>query len=213
MQFDVEALDRPQRYKLFTSLVVPRPIALVSTLGPGGVVNAAPFSFFNMFGEDPPILMFSAEDRASGGPKDTVANVMRSKQFVVHLVDETIAEQMHGCAIDTSPEVSEVELVGFSTLASRCVAPPRIAQAPVAFECELHTHLVVGVRTLIIGRVLWVHVRDGIIDAQTMRRQPDAYFPIGRLYANGYCSTRDAFKLDNSAYAQKAQAKSATREY
>lgn len=213
MEIDIEALERLQRYKILTSLVVPRPIALITTLSQDGLVNAAPFSFFNVFGEDPPIAIFSADPRASGAPKDTIVNVVREEEFVVNLVDETIAERMHGCAVDTPASMSEIELVGFTTAQSQRVRPPRIAESPASFECRLHTRLAFGARTLVIGRICWVHVRDGIIDPSNWRRIEGSYFPIGRLYANGYCTTRDAFVLDNAAYAEAANAKSGIKAF
>lgn len=213
MEIDIESLERLQRYKVLTCLVVPRPIALITTLSEGGVVNAAPFSFFNVFGEDPPIAIFSADPRASGALKDTVVNAVRDKQFVINLVDEAIAERMHGCAVDTPTSMSEVELVGFTTTPSERVKPPRIAESPVSFECTLHTALEFGPRSLIIGQIRWVHVRDGIIDPSNWRRVDQTYFPVGRLYANGYCTTRESFVLDNSAYALKANAKSAIKVF
>lgn len=201
MELDINSFDRPVRYKLLTSLVVPRPIALVTSLTDGGIVNAAPFSYFNVLGEDPPILIISADARSTGKMKDTVHNILTSKQFVVNLVDEAIAEKMHGTAVDAPTEMSEIDLVGFTTAASRRIKPPRIAESPVSFECELHTELDFNTRRLLIGQIAWMHVRDGIIDPITMRRLPHAYRPVGRLYANRYCRTRDEFALDNSGFA------------
>jgi flavin reductase (DIM6/NTAB) family NADH-FMN oxidoreductase RutF len=205
MELDINSLDRPVRYKLLTSLVVPRPIALVTTLTEGDIVNAAPFSYFNVLGEDPPILIISADSRLNGRMKDTVDNILRNKQFVVNLVDEGIAEKMHGTAVEAPTEMSEIDLVGFTTSVSQRVKPPRIAESPVSFECELHTHLDFKTRRLLIGQIVWMHVRDGIIDPINMRRLPDAYHPVGRLYANRYCRTRDEFALDNSQFAKAAE--------
>jgi flavin reductase (DIM6/NTAB) family NADH-FMN oxidoreductase RutF len=213
MEIDLLSLPRTQRYKVMVSLVVPRPIALISTLGDNGVINAAPFSYFNLLGEDPPILVFSADARANGAAKDTLRNVLSTKEFVVNLVDETIAEKMHGCAVDTPAETSEFDLVGFTPAASQRVKPPRIAESPVAFECRLHTRLDFNTRDVCIGEILWMHVRDGIIDPTNYRRIAGTYHPVGRLYANQYCRTRDEFVLDNSAYAALAKAKSAVREF
>src|SRR3954447_26821220 len=96
-EIDFEQLGSYPRYKLMASLIVPRPIALVTTLGPGGVVNAAPFSMFNMVGEDPPIVMLSVNRLHDGRLKDTAANILANGEFVVHLTDEAMAAQMHGC--------------------------------------------------------------------------------------------------------------------
>ena len=204
MEIDLNSLERPIRYKLLTSLVVPRPIALVTTISEGGVINAAPFSYFNVLGEDPPILIISADAHPSGKMKDTVHNILTKKQFVVNLVDEDIAEKMHGSAVIAPTELSEVEMVGFTTTPSQRVAPPRITESPVSFECNLHTQLDFKTRRLMIGEIAWMHVRDGIIDPSNMRRIDNAYRPVGRLYANRYCRTRDEFQLDNSGYAEIA---------
>lgn len=213
MELDFLALEPLQRYKILASLVVPRPIALISTLGRDGVLNAAPFSFFNALGEDPPIVIFAADARASGGAKDTVRNVLEAKEYVVNLVDEAIAPQMHGCAVDTPAEASEFDLVGFTPAPSTIVKPPRIAQSPVSFECRLHTHLDFNTRHLCIGEVVWLHAHDGVLDPKTLRRLPDAFHPVGRLYATRYCRTRDEFELDNSEYAAKANAHSAVKKF
>ncbi len=204
MDIDINALARPVRYKLLTSLVVPRPIALVTTLNDAATVNAAPFSYFNVLGEDPPILIISADARPNGQMKDTVRNILHNNEFVVNLVDEAIAEKMHGAAVDAPSEMSEIDLVGFTTASSQRIKAPRIAESPVSFECELHTQLDFKTRLLFIGQIQWMHVRDGIIDPITMRRLPDAYHPVGRLYANRYCRTRDEFSLDNSHFAEVA---------
>jgi flavin reductase (DIM6/NTAB) family NADH-FMN oxidoreductase RutF len=115
--------------------------------------------------------------------------------------------------VDIPPERSEFDLVGFTPAPSRIVQPPRIVESPVSFECRLHTHLDFNTRHLCIGEVVWLHARDGVLDPTTLRRLPDAYRPVGRLYANRYCSTRDEFELDNSAYAEAANAQSAIRKF
>ena len=204
MELDIAALTRAERYKLLTSLVVPRPIALVTTLTDGGIVNAAPYSFFNVVGDDPPLLVISADVRTDGAMKHTVRNILANKQFVVNLVDETIAEKMHGSSVEAASEMSEIDLVGFTIATSKRIKPPRIAESPIAFECELHTELGFNARRVLIGQIVWLHIRDGIVDPINLRRRPNTYFPIGRLYANRYCRTRDEFELDNSQYKNAA---------
>jgi flavin reductase (DIM6/NTAB) family NADH-FMN oxidoreductase RutF len=205
MEIDFSAIDRQKRYKLLTSLVVPRPIALTTTLSATGTVNAAPFSFFNALGDDPPIVIISLDWRLDGEMKHTERNIRANREFVVNMVDEAIAEKMHGCAVEAPSELSEIDLVGFTTAPSRRVKPPRIAESPVALECKLHTALDFKARALIIGEIVWMHTREGIIDPETLRRAPNTYHPVGRLYANRYCHTRDEFKLDNTAYAEAAK--------
>ena len=114
-EVDFRALPEYPRYKLMASLIVPRPIALVTTLNPGGVVNAAPFSMFNMVGEDPPIVMISINREKDGHLKDTAANILRDGEFVVHMCDEAIADQMHRCGERLPPDQSELAKVGLST--------------------------------------------------------------------------------------------------
>jgi flavin reductase (DIM6/NTAB) family NADH-FMN oxidoreductase RutF len=205
MEFDFTTLKASDRYKLLVSLVLPRPIALVTTLSPGGVVNAAPFSFFNVLGDDPPIVIVSVDRKLDGNLKDTGRNIIANKEFIVHLVDEAIAEKMHGCAVEAEENVSEVDLVGFTQSPAKTMRPPRIAEAPVAMECVLHSNIETGNRNLFIGEVKWMHVREGIIDPQTLRRVPGMFHPVGRLYANKYCKLGEEFEYDNNQYIQVMQ--------
>ena len=196
MEIDFSAITAYQRYKLMASLIVPRPIALVTTLGPTGVANAAPFSMFNMLGEDPPIVMISVNRVHDGRLKDTAANILRSGEFVVHLCDEPMAAQMHACGEALPPEVSELEKVGFTAVPSHTVQPPRIAQAPVAFECVLHEKLETESRYIFIGRVQWLCARDGLVDTQTWRVRLQDYHPVARFGASFYINTRERFTLE-----------------
>lgn len=201
MEIDFEAITEYQRYKLMASLIVPRPIALVTTLSGHGVVNAAPFSMFNMLGEEPPIVMISINRLQDGALKDTAANIVRSREFVIHLADEALAEQMHRCGERLPPDVSELEAFGLTAAPSTAVAPPRIAQAPVAFECTLWETLETDSRQIFIGRVLRLHARDDLIDTERWRVRLQNYFPVGRFGASFYVTTRDRFSLekDNGA--------------
>jgi len=199
MDIDFSALSEYQRYKLMASLIVPRPIALVTTLGATGVVNAAPFSMFNMLGEEPPILMISINRLQDGQLKDTAANIVRTGEFVVHIADEAMAEQMHRCGERLPPDASELAAVGLTTLPSNAVAPPRIAQAPVAFECTLWETLETASRQIFIGQVRWLHARDGLIDSETWRVRLQSYFPVARFGASFYVNTRDRFSFEAKA--------------
>lgn len=205
MEFDFTSLKPSDRYKLLVSLVVPRPIALVTTVGANGVVNAAPFSFFNVLGDDPPIVIVSVDRKLDGTLKDTARNIIATKEFVVHLVDEAIAQKMHGCSVEAAESVSELDLVGFTQHPAKTVRPPRIAEAAVALECTLHSNIETGSRNLFIGEVKWLHVRDGIVDPQTLRRVPGTFHAIGRLYANKYCKLGSEFEYDNNQYMQVMQ--------
>ncbi len=202
MDFDFDQLARPLRYKLLTSLVVPRPIALITSLSADGVVNAAPFSFFNVLADEPPIIIVSIEDRDSGPMKDTARNIIDRKEFVVNLVDESIAVQMHGCSNDMPPDVSELEAVGLTRAPSVSIAPPRILEAPAALECTLHSDISIDKRRILIGLVRHLHVRDGLVDPETLRIDMSLYQPVGRLFANRYCRTAEQFALQKNAYLE-----------
>ena len=196
-EVDFEQISAYQRYKLMASLIVPRPIALVTTLGVNGVANAAPFSMFNMVGEDPPILMLSINRLTDGRLKDTAANIISQGEFVVHMTDEAMAQKMHACGKALPPEVSELTHVGLTPVPSLTVQPPRIAQAPVAFECVLHETLETDSRYVFIGRVKWLAARDGLIDTQAWRVNLRVYHPVARFGASFYTTTRVRFSLDD----------------
>jgi len=204
---DFSTLTEYQRYKLMASLIIPRPIALVTTVNPNGVVNAAPFSMFNMLGEEPPIVMISINKHNDGEIKDTAANILGTGEFVVHLADEKIAEQMHRCGERLPPDVSEVDMVGFTTVPSLAVKPPHIAEAPVAFECKLWEKLETDSRYIFIGKILWLHARDGLIDLEKHRVRLQNYFPVARFGASFYINTRERYALgDKGGAAQTSTA-------
>ncbi len=196
MEFDLPGEHQPLAYKLLASLVTPRPIALVTTMDPAGNRNAAPFSFFNVFGSKPPILGICPGDREPGVPKDTALNIRRTGEFVVNLVTEEIAEGMNKCAAELPPGESEMDYAGFTESPSLKVKPPRIAEALVNLECTQHSTIEIGGNRLIIGLIQHLHVKDGVLDPETLRLNPDAYHTVGRMYgADGYCRTRDFFTL------------------
>ncbi|MEY2622010.1 MAG: hypothetical protein RIT26_1830 [Pseudomonadota bacterium] len=192
---DFAQLTAYQRYKLMASLIVPRPIALVTTLGANGVVNAAPFSMFNMLGEDPPILMISINKLQDGHLKDTAANILANGQFVVHIADEAMAEQMHGCGRTLPSNVSELSEVGLTTTPSVRVLPPRISEAPVAFECTLHEKIETESRYIFIGQVLWLSARQGLVDTERWRVNLRDFHPVARFGASYYIRTSDRFEI------------------
>lgn len=196
MEIDFDAITEYQRYKLMASLIVPRPIALITTLSETGVVNAAPFSMFNMLGEDPPIVMVSINRLEDGGLKDTAVNIARDREFVVHLTDEAMAEKMHRCGDRLPSDASELAHAGLDAAPSHRVAPPRIVQAPVAFECTLFETMETASRQIFIGQVRWLHARDGLIDTETWRVRLQDYFPVGRFGASFYVRTRDRYAID-----------------
>src|SRR3979490_1779573 len=195
-------LDPHDRYKLLCGVVVPRPIALVTTLDENGAVNAAPFSFFNVFSEDPPLVVLGLQHKADLSRKDTTRNIHRNGQFVVHMVDEALAPAMNDCAIDFPSGNSEVEATGLATLPSIDIAVPRLAAAPFALECRQHVALAFGPgRELLVGEVLRLHAREGLVDEARMHVDFDVYSPIGPRSVNLYATQRDTFELARESHA------------
>ena len=196
MQIAPADLSAPQKYKLLCGLVVPRPIGWVTTLHPSGEVNAAPFSFFNMVSEEPVLVIVSINRKPGGQLKDTFANIERTGEWVVNIADEPLAEAMHRTSGDFPPDVSETSAIGIELAPSAVVTPPRIAKAPFSLECRTWRILELGpTRRLVIGEGVQIHVRDDVIDPATLRVREDSFFPVGRLYGDRYCRTRDRFTL------------------
>lgn len=204
MQIHIATLAPADQYRLLSATIVPRPIALVTTWSEAGGDNAAPFSFFNVMGEDPPVLVLGLEmRRGGGGPKHTTANITANGQFVVHMVDEALVGAMNVCAIDFPEGESEAVHAGLALADSSVVRPRRIVEAPVAFECERIAVLQVSPgRHIAIGKVLVMHVRDGLLDPSTLRIDIDAYRPVGRMSGRFYTRTRDRFELAVPDHAQ-----------
>src|SRR5690606_23488374 len=197
MQFDLERLAATDVYKLLTATIVPRPIAWVVTCSPDGQLNAAPFSFFNMFSAEPPLVAIGIGSR-DGFPKDTARNINLTGQFVVNLVTVNSMHQMNVTAIDFGPDVSEVQVAELETLPSARVGPPRLAASPVHLECERMVSLEVGLgRTIVIGRVLVVHVNDeAVLDAGRCHIDTPALGLVGRMHGAGwYARTTDLVQM------------------
>lgn len=183
-------------YPILAGLVTPRPIAWVTTLNEDGTVNAAPFSFFNVFGDDPPLVIFAPGDRDDGTPKDTARNCRRSGEFVINLVDESLSEAMNGTSATLPYGVSETERGNLTTAASSSVAPPRIAAAPAALECKVHSIQEIGTNRIILGIVHRVHVREEFFDTETLRVRGERFHPLGRMSVpSWYCRTGDLFEM------------------
>jgi flavin reductase (DIM6/NTAB) family NADH-FMN oxidoreductase RutF len=192
VQYDPNDLEPRERYKVLTSFVLPRPIAWVTTMGPAGVVNAAPFSFFNVFCEDPPLCMFAANLRPDGRVKDTVINIRATNEFVVNMTDEPLARAMHESSGDFPPEIGEPDYLNLKLAPSTKIAVPRLADAPFAMECKTWKEIDVnGDRLLVIGEGIHFHIRDELWDHAAMRVHMDRYHPIGRMFADRYCRTDD----------------------
>lgn len=199
MQFDFENLPPRDRYRLLCSFVAPRPIALVGTIGRDGTPNAAPMSFFNVFSQDPPIVILGIQARPDGTEKDTLRNIRHSGEFVVNLCDIAIAQQMVDCGINFPESVDEVELTGLNHVASLKVAAPRVAEAPAALECRLSQSIDYPRRSIVLGEVVQMHVRDACLDAESRYVRPEIYQPIARLHADNYIVADRQFEIIASA--------------
>ncbi|AXC50182.1 flavin reductase family protein [Paracoccus suum] len=201
MDWSVSELTEREVYKLLVNTVLPRPIALVTSLDAKGGINAAPFSFFNVFSHAPPLVVLGIEGRAGDpdepmGLKDTLNNIRSTGEFVVNLVDRAMLPAMNACAVDHAPGVDELALAGLEAVPSRAVAPPRIAASPVQFECRETVTLAVGrrQRMLVLGEIIHIWVRDGATN-ERLHVDIDALDLVGRLHgADWYVSLRERFQ-------------------
>jgi flavin reductase (DIM6/NTAB) family NADH-FMN oxidoreductase RutF len=186
--------------KIILGSVVPRPIAWVSTMDAQGRPNLAPFSFFNAVCSKPPTLLFCPGIRGlDGGTKDTYQNVVATKEFVINVVTEDVAEAMNISATELPPEINEFEMAGVTAAASVKVKPPRVLESPVNYECVLRQVVQVGDGLpgsgwVIIGEVVHVHVADSVID-ENYRVNVRALKPIGRLAGFNYTRVNDIFEM------------------
>ena len=204
MLFDFDTIPPQDRYKLLVSTVGPRPVAWVVTQDANGVTNAAPFSFFNAISGDPPLVIIGIGGRKPGDAKDTGNNIRETGQFVVNMVSDANAQAMNITAIDFPHGVDEIKEAGLTTLPSVKIKVPRIAESPVALECERFMNIDLGTdRTLVIGKVLAVHVRDDcVLNAERCYIDNEKLDLIGRLHGGGwYSRTRDRFDLPRIALA------------
>ena len=196
MELDLEKEYADRAYPILSNLVTPRPIALVTTLSKDGKINAAPFSFFNVLGANPPLVAFTPGDREDGTPKDTARNVRSTHEFVVNLVDEAIAEGMNQCAAGIPYGENELIRAGLTAAPSSVVKPPRIAEAPASLECVEWGTLQIGGNRVVLGIVKRIHIRDEFFDTTKRRVLGEKLFLIGRMASpNWYCKTRDRFEL------------------
>lgn len=204
MNFDFAKLKPAERYKLLTGLVVPRPIAWVTSLNPDGSVNAAPFSFFNSMGSDPGLVVIGVGNHDPARPKDTAANIKRSGVFVVNMVSEELAQAMNLTAVEFPQGYSEIEAVGLSLSPSVHIPVPRIAESPAGFECKLHSVLEIGRNRILIGEVLGAFVQDEYVaDPQKLYLRTEQMHLIGRMHGRGgYTRTRDFFEIKRKTYEE-----------
>lgn len=194
MELDPQKLSNSERYKLLVGAVTPRPIALVSSMSPGGAHNLAPFSFFNAVGSQPMALMF-----CPGPGKDTLRNALPESdgglgEFVVNSSVESYVREMVASAEEMDFGESEFELSGLTPAASAVVRPPRVAEAPVSFECRTLQVVRVGTGNIVIGEVVHIWIDESVVD-ERYRIAPAGYPTVGRLGGNEYCRTREVFSV------------------
>lgn len=179
-------------YRFMISVVVPRPIAFVSTMDEEGRLNVAPFSYFNAITNQPPLLGISINLRR-GAPKDTLRNIEQTGEFVVNTVDEALAARMVQTSGEWPEDVDEFQLAGLTPVPSDLVKPPRVGEAPVAMECRLHRVIELGASFFVVGEIVRAHVKDevlteGRVDIAKLR-------PLGRLGGDGYSVVREVIHL------------------
>jgi flavin reductase (DIM6/NTAB) family NADH-FMN oxidoreductase RutF len=215
MLFDFDAIDPRDAYKLIVSTIVPRPIAWVVTQDAAGVVNAAPYSFFNAFSDSPVVVGFGAGPRPEGALKDTAANIRATGEFVINLVPERLVEGMNITAVDFPPGVEELAEAGLTTLPASRVRGRRIAESPVALECVTFQLVPAGRHTIVLGRVVAVHVADDcVLDAAKCYVDTPKLGLVGRMHGRGwYARTTDRLEVPRISVeewtARKAAAKAA----
>jgi flavin reductase (DIM6/NTAB) family NADH-FMN oxidoreductase RutF len=185
MQIDPSELGAERIYRLMTGIVVPRPIAWVTSMSREGVLNLAPFSAFTFVSQKPPMLAISV-GRKAGVYKDTAHNILDTEEYVIHIADTPLMTALHESSVEHPPEVSEVELLKLETLPSECIKVPRLAAPPVAMECRFRQCLEFGEARsrLIVGEVLMFHLRDGLVNNGKV--ETEALDPIARIAGPRY---------------------------
>ena len=193
--FDFTALSPRDKYKLMIGTIVPRPIALVTTVDEEGRINAAPFSFFNCLSADPPILALGVENNPDMSFKDTAHNIRMTEVFTVNIVSFDIAEAMHACAAKYPRGVDELKEAGLTAMPGKKIAAPWIREAPAAFECRRHITLELGKsRQIIMGEIVYAHYREGVVD-ERLHVDPAGIDAIARLGGDTCSTIRDRFDM------------------
>jgi flavin reductase (DIM6/NTAB) family NADH-FMN oxidoreductase RutF len=188
MQYDPRQMQTNEIYRLMISLVVPRPIAFISSMGPDGRLNLAPFSYFIAISSKPALVGISFTHRPDD-PKDTLRNIRDTGEFVINVVSEELLEPMVKTSGEYPSEVNEFDLSGLTTRPSRVVKPPAVAEAPAHLECRFERELTLGNGTFVVGEVVAIDVddavfSDGYVDAMKLR-------PVGRLAGEFYSLMRE----------------------
>jgi flavin reductase (DIM6/NTAB) family NADH-FMN oxidoreductase RutF len=198
MLFDPGKAEIRDTYRLMVQLITPRPIAWVSSVSKEGVTNLAPYSFFNGIGANPPSLLFCPVNRRDGSQKDSLLNVLDTKEFVVNVVSGDNAELMNRTSADYTSDVSEFEALGIETVDSKIVAPPRVASSLAQFECKLLQHIELASgpagANVVIGEIVMIHIDDSIVEDAIV--DPAKLDNVGRLGGKAYTKTTDRFQLD-----------------
>lgn len=199
--FDPAQHPQRQIYKLMTGIIVPRPIALVSTVDAAGNANLAPFSFFAGVGSAPPTVLFCPALRpdptGQGKRKDTLRNVEETREFVINVVSEAISAQANAASAEVPAEVDEFKLSGLTPIPSETVKPPRVAESPAQMECRLMQVIYTGSKpgsgVVVLGEVLRFHLREDLVD--DFRVDPAGLDAVGRMAGNTWVRTRDRIEL------------------
>lgn len=205
MEFDISTMKAHLRYNLLISLITPRPIAFISTLSDKGIPNAAPFSFFNLMGNDPPIVAIGIgkDETRKNNLKDSGYNIQQTKEFVINIVNERVLEQMNLTAIDFPPEVDESEIAGLTKLPSIRVKPPRIAESPANLECRLASTVEIGNTRIVLGEIIYLHIKKEFLDQENQTVHTDLISPVGRMHKNSvYTRTTDLFNLPRISFKE-----------
>jgi len=204
MIFNPENLTVTENHRLMIGSIVPRPIALVSTISEEGILNLAPFSFFTGITTAPPTICFAPARRGvAAEKKDTLVNIEKTREFVVNVVSEEIAPAMNESAVEFPPEVDEFQECGLTPAEALIVRPPRVAESPISLECRLLQIIEVGKGGpgsgyLVIGEIVMYHIQDkflknGRIDVHEMK-------PVGRLAGQDYTKLGEIFSLERRKY-------------
>lgn len=204
MRYDLDRVAEPIAYKLLAATTIPRPIAWVVTKARGGGLNAAPYSFFNVMGSAPPTIALGIMGDPKRGFKDTAQNILDTGEFVVNLVPERLVQKMNLTSADAPREVDELAFAGLETAPSTHVAPPRIAESPVSYECRALSSVVTGPnQVVVIGRVLAVHIEDRyLLNPERAHIDTNALELVARSFGSDYVRTRDTFSLARPTWAQ-----------
>ncbi|MFY8181437.1 MAG: flavin reductase family protein [Flavobacterium sp.] len=201
MQFDPKELEQSAIYKLLTGSVIPRPIGWISTIDEEGINNLAPFSYFNILGDDPPHVMFSTR-RDNNSNKDTLNNVLANKQFVVNMVTENVVEAMNKTASSVASDIDEFQLAKVTPIPSVLVKPMRVKESPIHFECEMVHHYFLedhnqGGACVVIGRIVMMHFDDKVL-LDDYKINMENYKPVSRLAGSNYSKIGEIFSIKRS---------------